>query len=115
MPTETLMVVEPDGKLILNLTRGSVICDYVLIADRARPRMRGLLGRDSLAPGEGMFLQPAPSIHTAFMRFSIDAVFIDGTLRVQKLVQQLKPWRVASARRSWGVLELAEGEIARRG
>ena len=109
------MVVEPDGKLILNLTRGSVICDYVLIADRARRRMRGLLGRDSLAPGEGMLLQPAPSIHTAFMRFSIDAVFMDGTLRVTKTVEALRPWRIASARHAWAVLELAEGEVARRG
>jgi hypothetical protein len=61
-----------------------------------------------------MLLQPAPSIHTAFMRFSIDVVFMDGTLRVQKTVPGLRPWRVASARHAWGVLELAEGEIERR-
>ena len=77
--------------------------------------MRGLLGRDSLPPGEGMLLQPAPSIHTAFMRFTIDAVFVDGTLRVKRIVEHLRPFRIAWARRSWGVLELAEGEVARRG
>jgi uncharacterized protein len=111
---ETLRV-DAEGKLVVNLTRGNVACDDVAIADRARRRMRGLLGRDSLAPGEGMLLQPAPSIHTAFMRFTIDAVFVDGTLRVKKIVAGLRPWRIASARRSWGVLELAQGEVAQRG
>jgi uncharacterized membrane protein (UPF0127 family)/CheY-like chemotaxis protein len=77
--------------------------------------MRGLLGRRSLPEGEGMLLQPAPSIHTAFMRFAFDAVFMDGTLRVLKVVERLAPWRLASARRSWAVLELAEGEVAARG
>jgi uncharacterized protein len=107
--------VDSDGKLVVNLTRGNVVCEDVAIADRARLRMRGLLGQDSLAPGGGMLLQPAPSIHTAFMRFTIDAVFMDGTLRVKKIVPGLKPWRVASARRAWGVLELAEGEVKGRG
>ena len=77
--------------------------------------MRGLLGRESLEPGEGMLLQPAPSIHTAFMRFAIDAVFMDGTLGVTKIVEGLRPWRMAAAHRSWGVVELAAGEVRRRG
>jgi uncharacterized protein len=77
--------------------------------------MRGLLGRESLEPGKGMLLQPAPSIHTAFMHFAIDAVFMDGTLRVKKTVEGLRPWRMASARRAWGVIELASGEVERRG
>jgi uncharacterized protein len=107
--------VDSEGKLVVNLTRGNVVCDDVAIADRARRRMRGLLGRDSLDLGAGMLLQPAPSIHTAFMHFTIDAVFMDGTLRVKKIVRGLRPWRVASARRAWGVLEVAEGEVERRG
>jgi uncharacterized membrane protein (UPF0127 family) len=102
-------------KLVVNLTQGSVVCNHVEIADRARGRMRGLLGRDSLEAGAGMLLQPAPSIHTAFMRFAIDAVFLDGTLRVKKVVENLKPWRVASAHRAWAVLEMAAGEVGRLG
>ena len=47
------------------------------IADRALPRLRGLLGRRALDPGEGMLIVPARSIHTVGMRFAIDAVFID--------------------------------------
>jgi uncharacterized membrane protein (UPF0127 family) len=103
-----------ETKLIVNLTRGNVVCEQVVIADRARRRMRGLLGRGSLPPGEGMLLQPSPSIHTAFMRFPIDVVFLDRNLRVIKLVEHLPPWHTASAMEGRSTLELSVGEIARR-
>jgi uncharacterized membrane protein (UPF0127 family) len=106
------MAREP--KLIVNLTRGNVVCEEALIADRARRRMRGLLGRRSLPPGEGMLLQPSPSIHTAFLRFPIDVAFLDRNLRVIKLVEHLGPWHTASAIDGRSTLELAAGEIARR-
>jgi uncharacterized protein len=77
--------------------------------------MRGLLGRRSLRTDEGLLLQPTSSIHTAFMRFPIDAVFLDGNLRVVKLVEGLRPWRAASARHARATLELAAGEAAARG
>jgi hypothetical protein len=107
--------LEPESRLIVNLTRGGVVCERTEIADRARRRMRGLLGRDQLPSGEGMLLQPAPSIHTAFMQFPIDVVFLDGTLRVLKIVERMPPWRAASKRHAWATLELAAGEVARRG
>jgi uncharacterized protein len=103
-----------ETKLIVNLTRGNVVCEQVLIADRARRRMRGLLGRGSLPSGEGMLLQPSPSIHTAFMRFPIDVVFLDRNLRVIKLVEHLPPWHTASAMEGRSTLELSAGEIVRR-
>lgn len=59
-------------------------------------------------------LRPTPSIHTAFMRFPIDVVFLDRNLRVVKLVEHMRPWRTASARRARTTLELAAGEIAQR-
>jgi uncharacterized membrane protein (UPF0127 family) len=102
-------------KLLVDLTRGTIVCDQLRVADRARPRMRGLLGRSSLPPGEGLLLAPAPSIHTAFMRFPIDAVFLDGTLQVRKVVEDLRPWRMSSAPHAWAVLEIAAGEAAARG
>ena len=101
-------------KLIVNLTRGHYLCVGTL-ADRPLQRMRGLIGRSGLPAGEGMLLRPAPSIHTAFMRFPIDAVFLDRDLRVLDIVEQLRPWRTASRRRARAVLELAAGECARRG
>src|SRR5256885_8101099 len=75
--------------------------------------MRGLIGRRGLPAGEGLLLSPAPAIHTAFMRFPIDALFLDRDLRVLDVVEQLGPWRVASKRRAHAVLELAAGELAR--
>src|SRR5437879_4737488 len=77
--------------------------------------MRGLIGLRGLPAGEGMLLRPAPSIHTAFMRFPIDALFLDRDLRVLSIVERLRPWRVASKHRARAVLELAAGECARRG
>jgi uncharacterized membrane protein (UPF0127 family) len=77
--------------------------------------MKGLLGRSGLAPGEGLLLRPATSIHTFFMRFPIDAVFLDRELVVRKVASDVKPWRLVFARRARSVLELADGEAARRG
>jgi uncharacterized membrane protein (UPF0127 family) len=75
--------------------------------------MKGLLGRSSLGSGEGLLLEPAASIHTFFMRFPIDVVFLDGDRRVLKVVPGLAPWRATA---SWGAraaLELGAGEAAR--
>jgi uncharacterized membrane protein (UPF0127 family)/CheY-like chemotaxis protein len=103
------------GRLIVDLTSGAIACEQALIADRPLLRMRGLLGRSSLQAGEGMLLHPAPSIHTAFMRFPVDVLFLDARMRVIKAVANLKPWRMAAAARAWGALELAAGEISARG
>jgi len=78
-------------------------------------RMRGLLGRRDLPVGEGLLLRPAPSIHTWFMRFPIDVLFLDADLRVLDVIPELEPWRVAARRGARAVLELPSGEAARRG
>jgi uncharacterized membrane protein (UPF0127 family) len=96
-------------KYIVNLTRESIICDRAMVAERPLQRMRGLLGRSSLAAGEGLLLTPAPSIHTAFMRFPIDVVFLNNQLHVLRLVERLAPWRAAWTRRARAVLELSAG------
>jgi uncharacterized protein len=103
-----------DTKLIVNLTRGNTVC-VGEVADRPLPRMRGLIGRSGLPAGEGLLLRPAPSIHTAFMRFPIDALFLDRELRVLQVVERLRPWRMAAKRGARAVLELSAGESARRG
>jgi uncharacterized protein len=113
--TTLLVDVRTESKPIVNLTRGSVVCEHAAIADQPLRRMRGLLGRRSLPAGEGLLLRPAPSVHTAFMRFPIDVVFLDRDLQVLKLVEALRPWRTASARRARATLELATGEASARG
>ena len=91
---------------------GTVIAGRLLIARSPWSRMRGLLGRSSLAPGEGMLFRPAGSIHMFFMRFTIDAVFCDRDLVVLDVVSSLRPWRMASRRGAKVVIELAEGAAA---
>jgi uncharacterized membrane protein (UPF0127 family)/CheY-like chemotaxis protein len=109
------MELEAAIKPILNFSSGQPVCERTAIADRPLQRMKGLLGRKSLAGGEGLLLRPAPSIHTAFMRFPIDAVFLDADMRVMKIVEPMRPWRVAGKRGAKAVLELAAGEASRRG
>ncbi len=102
-------------KQILSRTRGNVVCEETEIADTPLLRLRGLLGRDSLAAGHGMLIRPSASIHTSFMRFALDAAFLDSNLRVVKLAERIRPWRLRSARHARSVLELAAGEIELRG
>ena len=94
---------------------GRVVCERCIHARSALLRMRGLLGRHQLPAGEGVLLEPASSIHMLFMRFPIDAVFLDRELRVRRIVKGLRPWRFAGCRGARSVLEIAAGEAARRG
>jgi hypothetical protein len=94
---------------------GGVVCDRCEVADNTLRRMKGLLGRASFAIGEGLLIRPASSIHMFFMRFPIDAVFLDRTLHVVGIAESLRPWRVAGRRGAQAVLELPAGQAARRG
>ena len=77
------------------------------VADSPLPRLKGLLGRSGLDGGEGLLIRPTSAVHTWFMRFPIDVVFLDGELRVLRIVSGLKPWRAAARRRAKVVLERA--------
>ncbi|MCS7006282.1 MAG: DUF192 domain-containing protein [Gaiellaceae bacterium] len=101
--------------LTLRREDGRIVCERVVVADRAYRRMRGLLGRRQLRRGEGMVLRPGWSIHTAFMRFPIDVVFLDADQVVIKLEPEVGPWRTVSCRGAREVVELAAGECRRRG
>jgi len=112
--TETIFTLASE---IVALTRadGRVVCEHLLVAARPLQRMRGLLGRRSLPAGEGILLRPAGSIHMFFMRFAIDAIFLDGDLVVIDIAHDLRPWRTAGRRGAKAVVEVASGECARRG
>ena len=93
---------------------GKIVCERCLVAATPLRRLRGLLGRASLARGEGILLRPVSAIHTSFMRFAIDVVFLDADLVVIDVVEALRPWRAAARRGAHAVLELAPGEARRR-
>jgi uncharacterized membrane protein (UPF0127 family)/CheY-like chemotaxis protein len=101
--------------LTLRREDGRIVCERVVVADRAHRRMRGLLGRKYLRQGEGMVLRPGWSIHTAFMRFPIDAVFLDADQVVIRIEHEIGPWRTVSCRGAREVVELSAGECRRRG
>jgi uncharacterized protein len=108
-------VLEARGVIGLIRPDGTTACERCTVADRMLPRMKGLLGRKSLPAGEGMLIRPAPSIHTFFMRFPIDVVFLSRQGEVLKIAEHVAPWRARSCRHSYAVLELAAGEAGRRG
>lgn len=83
------------GVKIINITRNSFLADKAGIADSLWPRLKGLLGKESLGPGEGLVIMPCGSIHTFFMRFPIDVAFIDRNQRVIRLYPSLPPWRLS--------------------
>ena len=94
---------------------GRVVCQRCTVADSILTRTKGLLGRSELAPDEGLLLRPANSVHTAFMRFAIDVVFLDRQLKVLDVRASVPPWRVAARRGARAALELGAGEASRRG
>ena len=82
----------------LRKSDGTVVCARVSLALNPFARMKGLLGRASLDVDEGILLRPAGSIHMLFMRFAIDAIFLDRELVVIDVVRGLRPWRMAARR-----------------
>jgi uncharacterized membrane protein (UPF0127 family) len=107
--------MKPMPQVALANGEGTVVCEHCLLAETMFARMRGLLGRSGLSSGEGILLRPAGSVHTAFMRFSIDVVFLDREDRVLKVAADLRPWKAAGCKGARTVLELPAGEAARRG
>ena len=91
-------------KIVINGVRAEV-------AKTLLQRMKGLMGRKSLPPGEGMLILKCNAIHTCFMRFAIDATFLDRDDNVVKVVRNIRPWRlfVWGGRRAVKVLETATG------
>jgi uncharacterized protein len=92
-----------------NAKEGLRICR----ADTFLSRLGGLLVMAPLQAGEGLLLSPCASVHTAFMRYAIDVVFLDRAGVIMKIVPALKPWRMAACAGASQTLELAAGAAAR--
>jgi uncharacterized membrane protein (UPF0127 family) len=88
----------------------------VAIAARPIERMIGLLRQHRLAPDAGLVLRPCTSVHTWFMRFSIDVVFLDREGTVVRIIHTLEPFRMASGGRgAREAVELVAGAARRFG
>ena len=89
--------------------------DSIERADTGKARRVGLLNHSGLKKGEGLWIVPTGAIHTCFMRFEIDVLFLDRKKRVVKAVPRLQPWRMAMSLRGRSVLELPGGVIEASG
>ncbi len=96
---------------IVNRTRDSVLADWVDVADSAARRNKGLLGRDHLDAGEGLWITPCEAVHTFGMRFAIDLVYVDRALRVRKVRHSVAPWHLSGCLSAHSVVELASGTV----
>jgi uncharacterized protein len=101
--------LDPVKVATLSKDDGTVVLTHCRLALNPFVRMKGLLGRSGLEPGEGMLFRPAGSIHMFFMRFALDAIFCDGDLVVIDVARGLRPWRTASRKGAKVVIEVADG------
>ena len=97
---------------VINRTRNTELGNGVEMAKSGAKRSKGLLGRKGLQPGGGMWIVPCEAIHTFFMQFAIDVVYLDKKLRVRKAVHSIDPWRMSVCLSAHSVLELPPGTIA---
>jgi len=79
---------------VVNRSTGEVLAERAELAETFLARFLGLQGRTSLPAGSGLLLAPTSSIHMFFMRFPIDAIFIDEAQRVTKVGRRLRPWTI---------------------
>ena len=99
-----------------NETRGTWLGDRIQAADTSETRTRGLLGREGLAPGEGLWISPCEWVHMFGMKFPIDVVVLDKDHKVVGVKPGLRPGRIGPL--FWGAhstLELPVGAIAASG
>jgi uncharacterized membrane protein (UPF0127 family) len=92
---------------------GELVC-RCRVATSFASRLRGLMGAAELPVGSGLLFPGTRSVHTHFMRFPIDVVFLDSEWRIVSVVT-LRPWRLAAAKSAVSALELAGGECERLG
>lgn len=110
-------LVRPDGAdlSLVNVTRGTTVAARIEAAFDPGSRNRGLLGRDGLPDGRVLVLAPCSSVHTFFMRFALDLLFVSRDGRVKKARRAVAPWRIALAPGSFAVVEAAPGTVDRSG
>jgi uncharacterized membrane protein (UPF0127 family) len=101
--------------LVRNQTRNTVLADSADVADSSAKRRTGLLKHDSLPPGDGLWIVPCESVHTFFMKFPIDLVYLDRKHKVRKVRHRVAPWRLSVCLSAHSILELPAGILESTG
>ncbi len=98
--------------MVYNKTKEKLVAQHVTVAGSIFARMKGLLGKKCLKDGEGMYFEPCSSIHTLFMKFPIDVLFIDKGNIVIHIIKTLKPFRFSGVYiNAKACIELASGVV----
>jgi uncharacterized membrane protein (UPF0127 family) len=103
-----------EGPWLVNQRTDEALAHHIELAVTRRDRRKGLLGRDVFPDSSALIIAPCFSIHTMFMRFDIDAVFVDDDGRAVKVIQEMSPWRIAVQPFAHAVIELAAGSLRER-
>jgi uncharacterized membrane protein (UPF0127 family) len=102
--------------MLYNISKNKVVVENIIMADSFAKRLKGLMGKKALGKSEALMLMSCKSIHTCFMRFPIDVVFLDMNYKVIQMRENLQPWRMLGGKKkAYFVLELTEGTIAYKG
>ncbi len=102
--------------MVVNTVTGRTLVQRLQRAETFGTRLAGLMFRPEMATGEGLLLTPCKGIHTFFMRFCIDVVYLDGDMQVIAAFPEVKPWRVLpQMARAACVLEMAPGVLSESG
>ena len=101
--------------LVRNQTRQTVLADRAELADTSATRRTGLLKHERLEPGEGLWIVPCESVHTFFMKFPIDLVYLDKRRKVKKVRHAVPAWRLSACLLAHSVLELPAGTARQSG
>lgn len=98
---------------VRNLTRDTLIGDAIESAETSAERRTGLLKHDKLEEGAGLWIVPCEAVHTFFMKFAIDLIYLDRKRRVRGVRRAVVPWRLSVCLPAHSVLELPPGTIDR--
>jgi uncharacterized membrane protein (UPF0127 family) len=109
-----LLTATPGALCLRNQRTGQVLARTLLPALDSATRKTGLLKHTSLADGEAMVIAPSNAVHTWFMKFDLDLVFVRRDGRVVKTRAAVKPWRMSAALRAFAVIEMRAGTLADR-
>jgi uncharacterized protein len=96
---------------VINTTRNTEVALRAEVAKSAATRSKGLLGRKGLERGGGLWIVPCESVHTFFMQFALDLIYLDRKLRVKKVRRNVSPWRISACLTAHSVLELPVGTV----
>ncbi|HEV3201943.1 MAG TPA: DUF192 domain-containing protein [Bryobacteraceae bacterium] len=101
--------------LVRNQTRNTVLAESADMADTSAKRRTGLLKHERLNPGDGLWIVPCESVHTFFMKFPIDLVYLDKQTKVRKVRHRVPAWRLSVCLSAHSILELPAGTLEQTG